>query len=160
MKNLYLVRHAKSSWEAGIMNDHDRTLNERGHQEAKMMAKKLFDKKIVIDKFVSSTATRAFTTSKYFAAAYSIEINEIEKIAELYHAESINFINIISSFSDTENNIAIFSHNPGITHFTNSLTSHKIIDMPTCGIFAISIDCRRWKDFEKSNKNFLFFEYP
>ncbi len=33
MKNLYLVRHAKSSWEYDL-TDHERPLNKRGFKDA------------------------------------------------------------------------------------------------------------------------------
>ena len=34
MKRLILTRHAKSSWDDPLMNDHDRPLNERGKMAA------------------------------------------------------------------------------------------------------------------------------
>lgn len=38
MKTLYLVRHAKSSWESARQSDFERTLNERGLKAAPLMA--------------------------------------------------------------------------------------------------------------------------
>ena len=58
-KILLIIRHAKSSWELGTLNDFDRPLNDRGKKDAPMMAKRLLDKKIKIDAFVSSPAKRA-----------------------------------------------------------------------------------------------------
>ncbi|HMW25236.1 MAG TPA: histidine phosphatase family protein, partial [Ferruginibacter sp.] len=55
----------------------------------------------------------------------------------------------------------IFSHNPGITYFVNSLVPGVSLDnMPTCGVFAIEAEAARWKDFEKSRRRYLFFDYP
>jgi phosphohistidine phosphatase len=56
--------------------------------------------------------------------------------------------------------VAVFSHNPGITEFANSLTNVRIDDMPTCSTFALSIDTNSWNDFESAEKKFLFFDYP
>jgi len=67
MKTLLLVRHAKSSWEEPGVQDIDRPLNERGKQDAPEMAKRLKDKKIDIDLFVSSPEKRARRTAKFFA---------------------------------------------------------------------------------------------
>ena len=58
-KILLIIRHAKSSWEVGTLSDFDRPLNDRGKKDAPMMAKRLLDKKIKIDAFVSSPAKRA-----------------------------------------------------------------------------------------------------
>lgn len=160
MKQLLIIRHAKSSWDFSNLNDFDRPLNERGHNDAPMMAKRLVQKNIAIDAFVSSTAKRAFTTAYYFANEYKLKEKDIIQVAELYHASSAVFFNVIQHFSNQHNAVAIFSHNPGITDFVNELTDARIADMPTCGIFAIQIHTNNWEEFETANKEFLFFDYP
>ena len=62
MKSLHLLRHAKSSWKDPGLNDHDRPLNKRGRQTAKMMAAYLRRAKIVPDVVICSTALRAQQT--------------------------------------------------------------------------------------------------
>jgi phosphohistidine phosphatase len=54
----------------------------------------------------------------------------------------------------------LFSHNPGITDFANSLTSARIDNLPTCGIFAVKIDTERWDNFKEAKKEFWFADYP
>ena len=49
MKQLLLVRHAKSSWANTDQNDFNRPLNDRGHQDAPMMAKRILARGIPID---------------------------------------------------------------------------------------------------------------
>jgi phosphohistidine phosphatase len=159
MKQLIIIRHAKSSWELGVLSDFDRSLNERGHKDAPAMAKRLLDKKISIYLFVSSPAKRAFTTATYFATAYHKTENDIVKVPELYHAMPPIFYDVIQNVEDKFDSIAIFSHNPGITEFVNELTNTQIDDMPTCGVFAIKININSWKDFAQAKKEFWFFVY-
>ena len=160
MKQLLIIRHAKSSWDISTLNDFDRSLNERGLRDAPMMAKRLHDKKVSIDAFVSSTAKRAFTTAKYFANEFGLNENLIIKKLELYHASSSVFYKVISDFNNDFNSIAVFSHNPGITYFVNALTKTKIDNMPTSGIFAINIHTNDWKNFYDAPKKLMFFDYP
>jgi phosphohistidine phosphatase len=160
MKTVLIIRHAKSSWDFSTLNDFDRALNERGHKDAPIMGKRLFDKGIAIDAFISSTAKRAFTTATYIADAYDVKEKDIIKVPELYHAASTVFYKVINEVDDKLNSIAIFSHNPGITDFVNELTNRKIDNMPTCAVFAVKINIDSWKDFEKAEKEFLFFDYP
>lgn len=160
MKQLLIIRHAKSSWDINILNDFDRTLNERGHSDAPKMANRLLAKNINIDAFISSPAKRAFTTASYFAKAYNKTEEDIIQIEELYHASVTVFYNVVGNIDDKFNTVAIFSHNPGITDFINELTNTRIDDMPTCGIFAINIDAKNWTNFKKATKQFLFFDYP
>ncbi len=160
MKKLCIIRHAKSSWDIGVLNDFDRTLNERGHKNAPEMAKRLLDKNVAIDAFISSPANRAFTTASYFAKAYNKTEKDIIQIPKLYHADVDAFFETIENIDDSFNNVAVFSHNPGITEFINLLTKTKIDDMPTCGVFAVEVDAASWKGFKKASKKFLFFDYP
>lgn len=160
MKSLIIIRHAKSSWDFSTLNDFDRPLNERGHKDAPMMAKRLLDKKIAIDAFISSTAKRAFTTASYFAEAYNVKEQHIIKVPELYHAAPSVFYDVIETINDGFNTIAVFSHNPGITDFVNQLTNARIDNMPTCGVFAVTIHTESWKNFADAEKEFWFFDYP
>jgi phosphohistidine phosphatase len=160
MKQLFIIRHAKSSWDISVLNDFDRALNERGHRDAPIMAKKLLDKNIAVDLFVSSTAKRAFKTATYFTEAYHKQEKDILKVDELYHAMPDVFYKTIVSLNDDYNNVALFAHNPGITEFVNELTKTQIDDMPTCGIFAIKVDSKTWSNFGKAKKEFWFFDYP
>jgi phosphohistidine phosphatase len=160
MKTLLLVRHAKSSWDAPGLSDFDRPLNERGKKDAPEMAKRLKDKNINIDLFVSSPAKRAKKTAKYFAEAFDIKKDGIQFVDNLYLASSSAFRETIIDLNDKKNVVAIFSHNPGITEFANALTNVRIDDMPTCGVFALHIDTDSWSDFENAEKKFLFFDYP
>lgn len=160
MKKLFIVRHAKSSWDIGVLNDFDRTLNERGHKNAPEMAKRLLDRNVEIDAFISSPANRALTTAVYFAKAYQKSEEDVIKIANLYHATASIFFETIETIDDSLNSIALFSHNPGITDFVNQLTKTQIDDMPTCGVFAVETDVLSWKEFKSARKKFLFFDYP
>jgi phosphohistidine phosphatase len=160
-KTLLVIRHAKSSWDIGSLNDFERPLNERGKKDAPMMAKRLIEKKIPIDVFVSSPAKRAKKTAELFCSAYNKTENDIIYMSMLYGAPAEVFYEVVEHLDDGFSKVAIFSHNPGITEFVNTLIdSVKIDNMPTCGIFAIHIQTDKWKDFKKSKKDFLFFDYP
>ncbi|UAY52044.1 SixA phosphatase family protein [Ferruginibacter albus] len=161
MKQLLIVRHAKSSWDIGTLNDFERPLNDRGKKDAPEMAQRLIDKKINIDAFVSSPAKRAKKTCELFCSVYKQKEEDIIFVSALYHADVATFYQAIETIDDSFNTVAIFSHNPGITQFVNELVESVHIDnMPTCGIFSIKINADKWKDFKKSKKEFLFFDYP
>ena len=160
MKQLILVRHAKSSWSDFSIADFDRPLNDRGKRDAPMMAQRLLDKKIAIDLFIASPAKRAKKTAEAFVKTYGLSKESIHFIDALYLAEPAVFYEVISSVSDKHNTIAIFSHNNGITDFANQLTSARIDEIPTCGIFAVTAEIKHWKDFTKSEKQFWFADFP
>lgn len=160
MKQLILIRHAKSDWGDPSLSDFDRPLNERGKGDAPVMAHRLLDKNIFIDAFISSPANRAKKTAGIFAKAYKRDKDEIIFRDELYGASENVFNDVIATADNKFKSIAIFSHNPGITDFACQLTDTRIDNIPTCGIFAIKADCEKWKNFKEAEKEFWFFDYP
>jgi phosphohistidine phosphatase len=160
MKTLLIIRHAKSSWADPGQTDIERPLNDRGKKDAPEMAKRLKDQKLKIDLFVSSPAKRAHKTAKFFAEEFGAAKDDILIVKELYEAAATTFYKVVANFKDKHNTIALFSHNPGITDFVNTLTNVQIDNMPTCAVFAVSIPGNSWSAFKEAEKNFLFFDYP
>ncbi|MFL5738722.1 MAG: SixA phosphatase family protein [Flavisolibacter sp.] len=160
MKTLILVRHAKSSWDQPGLSDMERALNEKGKADAPEMAKRLKEKGIKIDLFVSSPAKRARKTAKYFAEAFGVKKEEIKLVEDLYLATDSAFSSTVSSLDDECEAVALFSHNPGITEYASSLTNVRIEDMPTCAVFGVQAETSHWSEFQQAEKKFLFFDYP
>ena len=77
MKSVIIVRHAKSSWDDFSIPDFDRPLNERGKEDGPKMAKRLLNKKISIDAFISSPAKRAIKTATLFAHEFGRKKDDI-----------------------------------------------------------------------------------
>lgn len=160
-KTLLIIRHAKSSWDIGTLNDFERPLNDRGKRDAPVMANKLKEKNIRVDAFVASPAKRAKKTAEFFIEEYKRDKEDIIFISKLYHAATDTFFDVAENLDDAFKTVALFSHNPGITGFVNMLTDDiKLDNMPTCGVFAVKLHSPSWKNFRKAKKEFLFFDYP
>jgi phosphohistidine phosphatase len=160
MKTLLLIRHAKSSWDDTQLSDFERPLNERGKKDAPVMAKRVRERKIKIERFISSPAKRAKKTADIFMDEYGMQEKELVLLPSLYEASVKNFYDAVENLNEKDNEVALFSHNPGITDFINTLTDKNIDNMPTCGVFALKIKTKKWKDLKKAEKEFLFFDYP
>jgi phosphohistidine phosphatase len=160
MKTLLIVRHAKSSWDNINSPDIDRPLNERGKKDAPAMARKIIKTGIRLDRLVSSPARRARHTAELFARVLGIKESDIVILTELYHAQPAGFFQVVAGLDDGDNTVALFSHNPGITAFVNTLTTVRLDNMPTCSVFAIKSAAPTWNEFFSGDREFLFFDYP
>ena len=160
MKTLILVRHAKSDWNEPGLSDIERPLNERGKKDAPMMAKRLRKKGLKIDAFLSSPAKRAFRTARFFAEEFDVKKDNIQVEKVLYGALSGQFEQVIAALKNGDDTVALFSHNPGITEYANTLCNVHTDNIPTCGMFAVQANVEQWQDFTKAEKSFLFFDYP
>lgn len=160
MKTILCVRHAKSGWDDPSLSDIERKLTDRGKSDAKTMAKRLLERSIEIDAFVSSTAKRAKKTAKIFMEEFEKDKKKLQLTPSLYEASVKDFYDVVESLDDKDKTIALFSHNPGITEFVNSFDTTPVYDMPTCSVYAITVKAKHWKDFREAKKEFLFFDYP
>lgn len=161
MKNLILVRHAKSSWKDADLDDHDRPLNKRGLRDAPFMAKLLKKEKVDPDLIVSSSAERALTTAKEFAEKLKYPKDKIISTREIYLAELDDLVEYARQLSEKNETVMLFGHNPGITLFANYLAGNNGIDnIPTCGICSFGIEAKSWTEVSEGKGKLLSFEYP
>jgi phosphohistidine phosphatase len=160
MKRVLIVRHAKSSWDDISVPDFDRPLNDRGKHDAPMMAKRLAGQKVDIDAFISSPAKRAKKTASLFAKEFGQHKHDLILVDALYHAGVEEFYQAIEQAPNKAKTIALFSHNPGITDFVNTLTDTRVDDMPTCAVFAVKAPIEKWSEFRDARREFWFFDFP
>lgn len=160
MKQLLIIRHAKSSWANTNEADFDRPLNDRGRKNAPDMAERILKRNILPDVIISSAAKRTVETSLLMMKQLGLQQQQLIVKQELYLAAPETIMQTILSLDDAWQTAAIIAHNPGVTDFVNTLCEVKVDDMPTCAVYAIQIKTDRWKNFSKAAKAFLFFDYP
>jgi phosphohistidine phosphatase len=163
MKNLYIVRHAKSSWEEEGLSDFDRPLNERGKRDAPAMAKRLKEKDVTPDLMLSSPAKRAFSTARRMAKVLGYSKEKIKTDRRLYHADAEMIISVLQELKSRHNTVLLFGHNPGLTDFVNTMMSENrqyIDNVPTCGIVAFSLAIDEWKELKSKKGKMFLFDYP
>ncbi len=159
MKNLYLIRHAKSDWSDKGKNDFDRGLNKRGKKAILIMSNVLKKKKIMPDLILCSSAKRTELTTKGLA----IEIGytgSIKYIDSLYMAEPEEVISLIQDIDDKYNTVFIVGHNPETTELSYMITNAFIDNIPTLGIVCIELPIDNWKNMNIGEGKLKFFIYP
>ena len=160
MKKLYLVRHAKSSWDDYMLTDENRPLSERGKRDAPAMAKMLNEKDPDLEYLLSSPAKRALETAKIFRKVFKLGKDKLDKDSRLYHASPSTMVEVIQNVDDRYQSLAIFGHNPGMTDFLNRFSDASIDNIPTCGVARIDVDIDTWKKFSYERGKLLAFYYP
>ena len=162
MKTLFIIRHAKSSWDASNIDDFERPLNDRGKRDAPRMGKRLKEKDIQPTLLLSSPAKRALSTAKRIAKVLKYPKDDIKTDRRLYHADEETMLTVVRELKDKQDVVMIFSHNPGLTEFVNSLMDGEldIDNVPTCGVVAFQFSLDAWKDVDWGKGKLLFFDYP
>src|SRR3990172_739632 len=144
MKRLYIIRHAKSSWDNSNLQDFERPLNARGERDAPFMGQKLAERGIKPDLILSSPANRAFKTAKIVAETVGYKKKNIVSDQNIYLSDLKTILKIIQNIDDTKNDVMIFGHNPCFTHLANYLSDANVDNIPTCGVFCVEFDIKSW----------------
>lgn len=144
MKTLYLLRHAKSSWDDPGLKDFDRPLNKRGLKAAPKVGAYMLKEKIRPDVILSSPALRAQQTTHVVceAAGLSALINFDERI---YEASVQRLFEIVAGFADAVNTAMMVGHNPGFEDLLAALTGESQ-RMPTAALACIELKTKKWSD--------------
>ena len=143
MKTLYIIRHAKSSWDDPDMPDHDRPLTERGRKDAKRVGQFLHEHGLVPDLIVSSTAKRAWKTAKRVAKGCGYG-DEIEVDGRLYLAHPSQFTAVLREVAESHAAVLVVGHNPGLEEFVRLLTG-QAETMSTAALAEVSLDIDSWQ---------------
>ncbi len=160
MKTLYLVRHAKSSWNNANLSDHDRPLNDRGEQDAPRMGKRLRKRKPQPAIIISSSAVRAETTATLLAETIGYPISDLIIDARLYGAEPNDVVSIIHELDDGIDCAMLVGHNPTFTELINTLSGSQIQNVPTCGMAVLKFQTNTWSKIGRDKGELLDFDYP
>ncbi len=164
MKKLYIIRHAKSSWDYPSLSDFDRPLNDRGKRDAPRMAKRLKEKRLTPDMVISSPAVRALDTCKIMCEVLGFDRKKIIEHKSLYHASEEQILSVVRQIKDRKGDkeeiVLLFGHNPGLTEFANRLSDENIANIPTAGMVAAELNIDKWSQANWGCGKLLFFDFP
>ncbi|HUS00064.1 MAG TPA: histidine phosphatase family protein [Pyrinomonadaceae bacterium] len=143
MKTLYVLRHAKSSWEDSDLADFDRPLSDRGKTAAPFMGEVMKRNEFAPEIILASPATRARETARLVkeSAGLPAEIKHNERI---YEASPQTLQHVAASVDDRFNSAMIVGHNPGMEGFVRILTG-RLEPMPTAALAVIDLDISGWE---------------
>jgi phosphohistidine phosphatase len=158
MKTLFLIRHAKSSWDDMALGDKDRPLNDRGKRDAPKLGKRLAKRGIKPDLILSSPATRALATAEIIAEKLDYKRSNIVVNDRLYAVEADELLDVIRQQDDRAERVMLIGHNPELTDLAHRL-SGKITHLPTCAVVEFTFDSKSWERIGKDKPAKVALEY-
>ncbi len=144
MKTLYVLRHAKSSWNDESLSDFERPLNERGKKAAPFMGEFMKKNDFAPDLIISSPAERAKQTAELVkkAANFEAEIRFNEKI---YEASPLRLLEVVSQTDASAKTLMLVGHNPGFEGLVRVLAGENA-RMPTAALAVLDLEIDDWAE--------------
>jgi phosphohistidine phosphatase len=112
VRQLLLLRHAKSSWDDPRLGDHDRPLAPRGEEAARRVAVHLESAGIRPRLVLCSSARRARDTLAALLALLGDAPVQVD--ADLYGADSSEILEMLRRVGSDVESVMIVGHNPGL----------------------------------------------
>lgn len=153
MKQLLLMRHAKSAWPDGV-DDFERPLNERGRRAAAFMADLLFEKQILPDFLLVSASQRTRETHAIMQSVWDrYQVSPAVVFSEpLYEASATRYFSLLQSLPDPSHRCMVIGHNPATEIMAcslatpSSLQAHPLLQagFPTAAIALVRVPVDFW----------------
>ena len=119
MRQLMLLRHAKSTWDDASMPDRDRPLNARGRRAAAAMRQAMGELGLAPDVVLVSTARRTMETLEALEPWDDSPL--VEPMDSLYLADPIALTSALHGVAETVRSVLMIGHNPGLHDLALSL---------------------------------------
>lgn len=154
MRELILLRHAKSSWSDTELDDFERPLSTRGAKAAPKMGQWLVEHHLMPDRVLCSTAVRTRATLTLVLATFPEPVPAIELLDDLYLAAPQAMLDLIRSVPNESSRCMVIGHNPGLHQLALELTgngSKKQIEkmalkFPTAAVVHLSFAVDGWAE--------------
>lgn len=142
MLTLYLLRHAKSSWDDTSQQDFERPLANRGREACALIGEFIHEKGIDFDLVLVSTAVRTRETIESIKehARFRAEVRYDKRI---YEATVSQLLEIIAQIDDDRETVLLVGHNPGIEGLLVLLTGEQQ-QVSTANFAKINLKVTKW----------------
>lgn len=160
IKTLYIMRHAKASWDYPELPDYDRPLTESGMINSKKIATELQNRNVSVELIICSYAKRSHDTARIIATGINYPVEQIEVCNDIYEGDTDDFFKLIFQVNDDITSLMIVGHNPTVTQFVNLFVKTRIDILPTSGLFSLNFETENWLDITKSRVKTGFYLFP
>ena len=153
MKRLWLLRHAKSSWDDPDLPDPDRPLAPRGRQAAELLAVHLAASDVRPGVVLCSSSLRTRQTLAAILPALG-DAPEIQIERELYGAGASQLLERLRRLPSRASSAMLIGHNPGIQDLALALAAGGPAlaglreKFPTGALADLEIEVGRWRDVD------------
>jgi phosphohistidine phosphatase len=165
-KQLFLLRHAKSSWKDPELDDHERPLAPRGRRTVKLLGRHIHDSGITPDLVLCSSSRRTLETLEGVCPAGEVLIEP-----ELYSASASEIIERLRRVPDEVGSVMVIGHNPALQTLVLRLVEGNaaksdgpyLADVqrkfPTGALATLSFDCA-WSQLTSGRARLAGFVRP
>lgn len=158
MKQLFLMRHAKSEWGNPNLSDAERPLNQRGLDAAPRVGRVLGEQSARPTLVLCSPAVRTRETATLALEAAELDA-PIRFDERIYEASAARLLEVLAETEEAHAAVLMIGHNPGLAELLTHLTG-EAREMPTAALAVVSLDTETWAAIERGRGRLGVFVKP
>jgi phosphohistidine phosphatase len=164
MKALYLLRHAKSSWDDPDLDDADRPLAPRGREAAARIAAHIRGRGIAPQLVICSPAVRARQTLEGLGDAIGDARVEIDPA--IYDAHEADLLEVLRRVEPEISSTMMIGHNPSIERLALLLAAESTLldglrqKFPTAALATLTFEVAEWQELRAGRGELTEFVKP
>lgn len=159
MKNLLIMRHAKSAYPADVADDFDRPLNKRGSKDVPLMADLLRSFGPTPECILSSPAARARETAEGMISGLGAADEILLFDERLYLADPATLTRATGELPDSYGTLLVIAHNPGLEQWIARLCGCSL-RLPTAGLAMLQFGAHPWSALQSVRCQLQWFVLP
>jgi phosphohistidine phosphatase len=158
--NLWVIRHAKSSWADESQQDFDRPLKRRGQKDGKRMISWMREQDAKPQQIISSDAARTRATAEFVREGFGLPADRLRFDHRLYAASVDVQLAVLREVPQGVAAVALVAHNPESTEFVNALVGQQVIEkLPTFGVAMLNVRVP-WSEATLGCATFIALQTP
>lgn len=158
--NLWVIRHAKSSWADESQSDFDRPLKRRGEKDGKRMMRWMRAQDARPEQIISSDAARTKATAEFVCDGFGLTADRLRFDHRLYAASVDVQLAVLREVPPGVAAVALVAHNPESTEFVNALAGQQVIEkLPTFAIAMLNVPVA-WSEASFGCATFIALHTP
>ncbi len=149
MKILYIIRHAKSSWEEVDLDDMVRPLSNKGKTASLVLGNWMNHQKIKPDYIITSPATRALHTAINLSTWVEFPIAKLDIDSRIYFGNLKMITEKLSQLDQSLkpiHKVLLIGHEPLLSDLIYKLTKDELDKFPTASLYSISWNVNTWEE--------------
>ena len=167
MRQLLLLRHAKSSWDDPGLPDFERPLNPRGRAAAAAMRTAMAGLGLAPDQVLVSTSKRTLQTLEALEPWEDTPL--VEPMDSLYLAPAAGLLRALQDVQPTVRSVMVVAHNPGLHELavllmgapgTDGADARRLREGYPSGALAEFVITATWADLAEGGARLVRFLCP
>jgi phosphohistidine phosphatase len=142
MKQLTLIRHAKSSWKIADIEDSWRPLNTRGYRQLVELGKHVPQGGL----WLVSPAVRTYATAHILRRLAGLPMGGLQLDERLYESSGERLLALLQTLDDSDEQIVLVAHCPGLDELASLLCPRHPEPLATGNLLTLELQIEHWAD--------------